>query len=173
MHIGHQMAARLFSFSATKNISAGAFVLSISTKLRGTPKGSPRVLYPSPVDRGGGWSIRDVEWSPDGSQIAAVLQTSGWDHIYSIPAAGGAPKQITDGAFVDEFPRFSPDGKSLAFISSRGGVLEATNLWTVPVSGGEAHQVAKFDVPGVTTVPEWTPDNKRLFFHYANPHESA
>jgi Tol biopolymer transport system component len=40
----------------------------------GQPKASPRTLYTSPVDRGGGWSIRDVEWSPDGTQLATVLQ---------------------------------------------------------------------------------------------------
>ncbi len=32
--------------------------------------------------------------------------------------------------------------------------------------------MAKFNVPGVTAIPEWTPDSKRLFFHHANPHES-
>ena len=98
----------------------------------GQPKSAPRTLYTSPADRGGGWSIRDVEWSPDGTQLATVLQNSGWDHIYLLPAAGGTPKQLTDGAFVDESPRFSPDGKSIAFTSSRGGILETTNLWVVP-----------------------------------------
>jgi dipeptidyl aminopeptidase/acylaminoacyl peptidase len=138
----------------------------------GQPKGRARVLYTSPQDRGGGWSIRDVQWSPDGSQLATVLQNSGWDHIYTIPAGGGTPKQITDGSFVDESPRFSPDGKNIAFISSRGGVLETTNLWVVASAGGEARQAAKFVAPGVTASPEWTPDGQRLFFHYANPHES-
>jgi dipeptidyl aminopeptidase/acylaminoacyl peptidase len=138
----------------------------------GQPRSAPRTLYTSPVDRGGGWSIRDVEWSPDGKQLATVLQNSGWDHIYLLPVANGTPKQLTDGAFVDETPRFSPDGKSIAFISNRGGVLETTNLWVVPISGGEAHQVAKFDVQGVTVAPEWTPDSKRLFFHHANPRQS-
>jgi dipeptidyl aminopeptidase/acylaminoacyl peptidase len=138
----------------------------------GQPKSAPRTLYTAPVDRGGGWSIRDAEWSPDGTQLAAVLQTSGWDHIYLLPASGGPPKQITDGAFVDETPRFSPNGKSIAFTSSRGGILESTNLWVAPATGGEAHQVAKFDVPGVTGAPAWAPDGKRIFFHHANPRQS-
>jgi dipeptidyl aminopeptidase/acylaminoacyl peptidase len=138
----------------------------------GQPKSVPQTLYTSPVDRGGSWSIRDVEWSPDGTQLAAVLQNSGWDHIYLLSAAGGTPKQLTDGSFVDETPHFSPDGKRIAFTSSRGGILETVNLWVVPISGGEAHQAAKFDAPGVTTTPEWAPDSERLFFHYGNPHES-
>jgi dipeptidyl aminopeptidase/acylaminoacyl peptidase len=138
----------------------------------GQPKSAPRTVYTSPVDRGGGWSIRGVEWSPDGVNLAAVLQNSGWDHIYLLPTAGGAPKQITDGAFVDETPQFSPDGKSIAFTSSRGGLLESTNLWVVPTTSGEAHQVAKFNVPGVTAAPEWTPDSQHLFFHHQNPRET-
>jgi dipeptidyl aminopeptidase/acylaminoacyl peptidase len=139
----------------------------------GQPKSAPRTLYTSPLDRGGGWSIRDVEWSPDGTQLATVLQNSGWDHIYLLPVAGGNPKQLTDGAFVDETPRFSPDGKSIAFCSSRGGVLETTNLWTIAVSGGEAHPAARFDAAGISATPEWSFDSKRLFFHHASPRESS
>jgi dipeptidyl aminopeptidase/acylaminoacyl peptidase len=154
-----------------EHFSGSIRVLDFDTA-SGQPKSAPRTLYTSPIDRGGGWSIRDVEWSPDSTQFAVVLQNSGWDHIYLLPVAGGTPKQLTDGAFVDETPRFSPDGKSIAFTSSRGGILESTNLWVVPISGGEAHQVAKFDAPGVTAMPEWMPDGKRLFFHHANPHES-
>lgn len=138
----------------------------------GQPRSAPRTLYTSPVDRGGGWSIRDLAWSPDGRQLATVLQNSGWDHLYLLPASGGAPKQITDGAFVDESPRFAPDGKSIAFLSNRGGVLETTNLWVASSSGGEPHQVARFDLPGITSGPEWTPDSRRLFFHRQDPQES-
>ncbi|MGH9597306.1 MAG: S9 family peptidase, partial [Edaphobacter sp.] len=93
--------------------------------------------------------------------------------IYLEPVEGGNPKQITDGNFEDGSPRFSPDGKSIAFLSSRGGILEVTNLWIMPVGGGEAHQVAKFDGPGMTTMPEWTPDSKRIFFHHQTPRESS
>jgi dipeptidyl aminopeptidase/acylaminoacyl peptidase len=139
----------------------------------GQPKSAARTLYTSPVDRGGGWSIRDVEWSPDGKQIATVLQNTGWDHIYLESVGGGNPRQITDGNFEDESPRFSSDGKSIAFISSRGGILEVTNLWVMPGGGGEPHQVARFDGPGMMTMPEWTPDGKRIYFHYQSPRESG
>ena len=64
----------------------------------GQPKGAPRTLYTSPADRGGGWSIRDVEWSPDGTQLATVLQDSGWDHIYLEPVAGGNPKNFASSS---------------------------------------------------------------------------
>ena len=64
---------------------------------KGQASGDPVTLYTSPADRGGGWSIRKARWSPDGRTLAVVLQDSGWDNVYLIPAAGGAPKAITQG----------------------------------------------------------------------------
>jgi dipeptidyl aminopeptidase/acylaminoacyl peptidase len=138
----------------------------------GQVSGEPVDLYTAPVDRGGGWSIRGAEWSPDGKELATVLQNSGWNHIYLIPARGGEPKQITDGAFEDEDPTFSPDGKNIAFVSSRG-LLESTNIWVMPAHGGEPHILTKFDVPGVSAQPEWTPDSKKVYFHHQSPVEST
>jgi dipeptidyl aminopeptidase/acylaminoacyl peptidase len=138
----------------------------------GQVSGEPVDLYTAPVDRGGGWSIRGAEWSPDGKELVTVLQNSGWNHIYLIPAKGGEPKQITDGAFEDEDPTFSPDGKSIAYVSSRG-LLESTNVWVMPAHGGEAHILTKFEVPGVSAQPEWAPDSKRIYFHHQSPVESA
>ncbi|WP_255462388.1 S9 family peptidase [Granulicella sp. WH15] len=137
----------------------------------GQPVGAPVVLYTSPIDRGGGWSIRGVTWSPDGKTIATVLQNSGWNHIYLLPKTGGAPKQITDGSFEDENPAFSPDGKSIAFISNRD-LLEATNLWVIPAQGGTAKLVTKFDVPGMSARPQWAPDSKSIYFNHQSPIES-
>jgi len=134
--------------------------------------GEPAVLYTSPVDRGGGWSIRGAEWSPDGQQLVTVLQNSGWSHLYLLSVKGGEPRQITDGSFEDEDPKFSPDGKNIAFVSSRD-LLEATNLWIVPAHGGEAHQVAKFDVPGTVNDPQWAPDSKHIYFNHQSPVETA
>ncbi len=137
----------------------------------GQPEGEPVDLYTAPVDRGGGWAIRGAEWSPDGKELVTVLQNSGWDHIYLIPATGGNPKQITDGAFDDADPVFSPDRKNLAFLSSRG-LLESTNVWVMPAHGGEPHLVAKFDTPGISAQPEWSPDSTLLYFHHQSPVET-
>jgi Tol biopolymer transport system component len=127
----------------------------------GQPIGEPVALYTSPVDRGGGWSIRGAVWSLDGTTLATVLQNSGWNHIYLLSAKGGEPKQITNGAFEDEDPIFSPDGKSISFISNRG-LLESTNLWVIAAHGGEARQAAKFDTPGITGQAQWSPDSKSV-----------
>ncbi|MBB6143639.1 dipeptidyl aminopeptidase/acylaminoacyl peptidase [Silvibacterium bohemicum] len=138
----------------------------------GQPEGKASVLYTAPVDRGGGWEIRGAEWSPDGRELVTVLQNSGWDHLYLIPASGGEPKQITDGAFEDADPLFSPDGKTLAFVSSRG-LLEARNVWVMPAHGGEARILSKFDTPGISAQPEWSPDGRSIYFHHQSPTETA
>jgi dipeptidyl aminopeptidase/acylaminoacyl peptidase len=138
----------------------------------GQPIGDPVALYTAPTDRGGGWAIRGAVWSPDGKSLATVLQNSGWNHIYLLSPKGGEPRQITDGNFEDETPEFSPDGKSIAFISNRG-LLEANNLWVVPSSGGEAHPVAKFDTPGIVSDPQWAPDGKSIYFNHQSPVETS
>jgi dipeptidyl aminopeptidase/acylaminoacyl peptidase len=138
----------------------------------GQLSGEPIDIYTAPVDRGGGWSIRGAAWSPDGRELATVLQNSGWDHIYLIPAKGGEPKQISDGAFEDDNPVFSPDGKSIAFVSNRG-LLESTNIWVMSAHGGEAQILAKFEVPGMSTEPEWSPDSRAIYFHHQSPVETT
>ena len=130
------------------------------------------VLYTSPVDRGGGWSIRGAEWSPDEKQLVTVLQNSGWNHLYLLSVKGGEPRQITTGDFEDDGPQFSPDGKTIAFISNRG-LAESTNLWTIPTAGGEAKQVAKFAVSGIVSALQWAPDSKKIYFDHQSPLETS
>jgi dipeptidyl aminopeptidase/acylaminoacyl peptidase len=63
-------------------------------------------------------------------------------------------KQVVD-------PRYSPDGKSLLFLSSRDD-KNADQLWRLPVDGGEALQVTDFSM--AVTDPEWLPDGRRIVF---------
>jgi dipeptidyl aminopeptidase/acylaminoacyl peptidase len=138
----------------------------------GEAASDPRILYTSPTDRGGGWSLHDPEWSPDGRSLALVLQTSGWDNVYLIPSAGGEPKPLTNGDWEDMSPKFSPDGKSVAFVSSRGD-LEARSIWVASVNGGQPHKLAQIAEAGVESDAEWSPDSKRIYFHRASPIQSG
>ncbi|MFC5863191.1 prolyl oligopeptidase family serine peptidase [Acidicapsa dinghuensis] len=130
------------------------------------------VLYTSPVDHGGGWSIRGTEWSPDGKELVAVLQNSGWNHLYMLSEKGGEPKQITAGDFEEDAPQFSPDGKQIAFISNRE-LAESTSLWAIPVDGGQATKIAKFDIPGIVSAVQWSPDSRKLYFDHQSPIETS
>ena len=138
----------------------------------GRASGDPVTLYTSPTDRGGGWSIRKAQWSPDGRFLAAVLQESGWDNIYLIPAAGGAPKALTHGEFEDVNPVFSPDGKSLAVVSSRKN-LEETGIWIVPLDGSAPRPLTGLTNPGMESAPVWSPDGTKIYFHRSTPLSSA
>ncbi len=163
---------RIAYVSRTKEYFSGRIDMASFDTHSGQPTGEPTVLYTSPVDRGGGWSIRSVVWSPDGQTLATVLQNSGWDHVYLLPTKSGKPKQISEGNFDDAEPEFSPDGKTLAFISNRN-LPESTNVWTVPMQGGKARQAATFSTPGVTSEPQWSPDGKDIFFHHQSANEAT
>jgi dipeptidyl aminopeptidase/acylaminoacyl peptidase len=139
---------------------------------KGRAAGDAKSLYTAATDRGGGWSIPKAQWSPDGSTLAVALQESGWNNIYLIPAAGGAPKAITHGDWEDSNPRFSPDGKSLAVISNRE-TPEESHIWIVPVDGGAARRLAHFTVPALDSAAMWSPDGAKIYFHHASPVSSA
>jgi dipeptidyl aminopeptidase/acylaminoacyl peptidase len=130
--------------------------------------GDPATLYTAPEDRGGSWSLGKPVWSPDGKQLAVVLQESGWDNVYLIPSSGGKPKALTHGSFEDVDPAFSPDGKSIAVVSTRRS-LEERDIWIVPEDGSAPRQLAEFPTPGFESAPQWSADGKKIFFLRSSP----
>ncbi len=139
----------------------------------GQPEGAAVTVYTAPVDAGGSWAVRGLKWTPDGKHLAAVLQTSGWDHIYLLdPRAGAAPQVLTGGESEDEAPEFSPDGRSVAFVSNRnedGGSPEQRRVWVQTLGGGAPRLLAAQDMPGVDADPRWTPDGKAVLFRRESP----
>ena len=100
----------------------------------------------------GTWISLDV--SPDGSTIVFDLMGD----IYTIPISGGKATQITSGLAYDVHPRYSPDGKSLAFISDKSG---SDNIWTLDLATKKDKQVSK-DKKHNFFSAEWTPDGEFL-----------
>lgn len=100
----------------------------------------------------GTWISLDV--SPDGKTIVFDLMGD----IYSIPITGGTATQITKGLAYDVHPRFSPDGKSLLFISDKSG---SDNIWTMDVASKEEKQITK-DAKHNFFSAEWTPDGEYI-----------
>lgn len=118
-------------------------------------------------------SVSDVELSPDGDQIAHVLRVPrpldqpGRSHtqIWLVDAAGKhEPRRLTAEDRSSWHPRWSPDGKQLAFMSKRAGDAH-TQLYVMPIDGGEPEPafVAKGSVAGF----EWSPDGQRFAYSIA------
>lgn len=113
------------------------------------PPGAVVRQVPISVDEG---TWMNVDVSPDGKTIAFDLLGD----IYLMPLAGGAPVRIAEGLAWDVQPRFSPDGKRLAFTSDRGG---GDNIWIMNVDGSDKRQVTKEDFR-LLNQPTWSPDGQ-------------
>jgi Tol biopolymer transport system component/imidazolonepropionase-like amidohydrolase len=100
----------------------------------------------------GTWLGVDVH--PDGKRLAFSLLGD----LYLLPIGGGRATRITHGPAYDVQPRFSPDGRWIAFASDRGG-LEA--LWICDLEGRNARQVSTEKTSQVNG-PVWTPDGEYL-----------
>jgi len=98
----------------------------------------------------GSWMNLDA--SPDGRLIAFDMLGD----IYTMPVAGGTPTRIADGLAYEHQPRFSPDGKRIAFTSDRGG---GDNIWVMNVDGSDKRQVTREDFR-LMNQPTWSPDGR-------------
>jgi dipeptidyl aminopeptidase/acylaminoacyl peptidase len=148
---------------------SGRVVVADLDKTTGHFRSEPRVLYTAPVDRGGGWSIRRPEWSPDGKSLALVLQNTGWDKIYLEPVTGGDPRAITVGEGDDNDPVFSPSGDLLAFTSNREKP-EERHVWVVSPSGTAPRLLADISA-GVDSDPIWSPDGHDIYYLHSSSFE--
>ena len=100
----------------------------------------------------GTWMSVDV--SPDGRTLVFDLLGD----IYTMPVAGGQAVILLGGAAYETMPRWSPDGRRIAFTSDRDGL---ENVWTMNASGGDLQQVSKEKERQVSN-PAWTPDGRYL-----------
>ena len=84
-------------------------------------------------------------------------------HLWLVPAAGGAPRQLTFSERGESSPVWSPDGRSLGFLSARGtGDNVRAQIWILPLDGGEAYQLttSKEAITGFA----WSKDGKRIAY---------
>ncbi|MCA1636099.1 MAG: amidohydrolase family protein [Acidobacteria bacterium] len=100
----------------------------------------------------GTWMSCDV--SPDGQRLVFDLLGD----IYSMPLAGGRAELLSGGVSWESQPRWSPDGKLIAFTSDRDG---GDNIWVMDADGKNRRQVTKETMRLVNT-PAWTPDGQYL-----------
>lgn len=96
----------------------------------------------------GTWMSVDV--SPDGRTIAFDLLGD----IYTVPITGGEATLLLGGRTWDQQPRFSRDGKHIAFISDRDGMM---NLWIANADGSGLKQMSR-EATNESWSPLWSPD---------------
>lgn len=112
------------------------------------PPGPSRDI-PIDVTRGT-WMSVDV--SPDGRMIAFDMLGD----IYVMPISGGEARAIASGVAWDMQPKWSPDGRHIAFTSDRAG---GDNIWIMDADGSNPTQVSK-ETFRLLNQPEWTPDGQ-------------
>ena len=97
--------------------------------------------------------VADPRLSPDGSTVAFVVWKVDRDAndyrsaIWAVPLDGSAPpRRVTAGEKQDADPRWSPDGRFLAFTSDRGGKRTKKQLYVMPVGEpGEPRRLTELD----------------------------
>ena len=108
--------------------------------------------------------VAEAQVSPDGKWVAYTVTTPdmeanrGASNIWMVATAGGAELQLTQSGH-DSSPVWSPDGKTLAFLSSRSG---DSQVYLLSMDGGEAHPLTKLSTGA--DIVKWSPDGKTIAF---------
>lgn len=108
----------------------------------------------------GSWLSPDL--SPDGRRIAFELLGD----LYVVPIEGGAARAITSGLAFDSQPAFSPDGRSLVFVSDRSG---GENLWIAGADGGRPRPLTRLLGDVILTSPTWSADGRTVYVSRFRP----
>lgn len=114
----------------------------------------------------------DPAWSPDGRRIVfvgcpqAVCFERDYE-IYSMPAAGGPAQRHTFDRLRDHDPYYSPDGKTLAWLTQFSAVPMVWDIRLAASSGGPARRLV--GDRAVNSRPEWSRDGRTIFFHRLDP----
>jgi len=131
------------AFRSTRSADSGTWVIGVTSD--GRPSGRP--IHATQGGDGGAWT-------KDG-RIAYSTQTNKV-RIFIAGTDGSQETCLTKLNDLNALPRWSPDGKTIAFVSRYGENREA--VWTVPASGGDEKLLAHGNYPA------WSPDGKMIAF---------
>jgi tricorn protease len=111
-------------------------------------------LLPLPTDQPA-FGLRYPSLSPDGSKICFSYIGDLW----TVPSTGGVATRLTINPALDGYPRWSPDGKWIAFVSSREGSYD---IFLIPSDGGEARRLTQNSMGSFLN--DWSPDGSKIIF---------
>jgi dipeptidyl aminopeptidase/acylaminoacyl peptidase len=117
--------------------------------------------------------VSDPQVSSNGREILYVLSQPNWKankrigHIWKVNSDGSGAMQMTSGTDGENSPRWSPDGKTIAFIAKRGTEPDAAaQILLISDAGGEAQALTTHStaVQNIT----WSPDGAMIYFRAAD-----
>ena len=108
---------------------------------------------------GGGFDV-----APDGRSIVYMWNGSGHWELYLLPIEGGTPRQLTSGPNSKMFPRFSPDGKRVAYGQDYDGD-ECFDVHVLDLASGQITNLMP-DTPdeGLNECLRWSPDGRWIYY---------
>ena len=155
-------------FPSLRSSCLGVLILASTAGLAQTPRAMTLVdMINLP-------QVSDPQLAPDGRQIVFVESEANWkadrriSHIWRVNADGSDLMEMTSGADGENSPRWSPDGKTIAFVAKRGAEPDSVNqIFLISIAGGEARPLTTHAtaVSGI----EWSPDGTTIYFRAADP----
>ena len=116
----------------------------------------------SPIEKSAPRVIRNLRYKLDGIGFFDERRT----HIFTIDVESGEEKQITDGDWYDDQPAWSPNGKTIAFVSDRETQRHQrqwrSDIWAVPAKGGRPRKLTRSR--GAAVSPTFSPDRRHIAF---------
>jgi dipeptidyl aminopeptidase/acylaminoacyl peptidase len=113
--------------------------------------------------------VTDPQISPDGKHVIFCLHRvdreaeKKYANLWVVSTDGGEPSRFTHGDHTDSHPRWSSDGKRIAFLSNRKDEKQP-QIYVIPFHGGEAQVLT--GLKGNFTTLDWSPDGSRLLCQF-------
>ncbi len=181
-HTKQWSALRAFGTAVTVTLLLGLLAIVTPSSASGKNASSPRQSVFLGHDADSSWDTTlargktyDIDyWTESGTWMGVDISPDGkwlvFDHlgqVYRMPSTGGEATCLTQasGIALNFHPRYSPDGRRIAFISDRKG---QENLWVMNADGSDAKPVMLDPVTRVMG-PKWTPDGKAIVATRAFP----